>query len=68
MLPDATGIGFVLIFGLVNLVEWPMLISRGLWTPVVATIVLRTLLLVVLLIELVRRCGRTGGEWAAHER
>ena len=67
MLPDMTGIGFVLIFGLVNLAEWPLLISRGLWAPVVATIVLRTLLLVVLLIELVRRCQRIGGAWAAHD-
>jgi hypothetical protein len=55
MLPDATGIGFVLIFGLVNLAEYPVLISRGLWGPVAATIILRTLLLVVLLIELLRR-------------
>ncbi len=58
MMPDTSGIGFVLVFGLVNLAEWPVLISRGLWMPVVATIVLRTLLLVVLLIELVRRCQR----------
>jgi len=55
LMPDASGVGWVLIFGLVNLVEWPVLISRGLWTPVIATIVLRTLLLIVLLIELVRR-------------
>lgn len=55
MMPDTSGIGFVVIFGLVNLVEFPMLISRGLWEPVVITIVLRTLLLIVLLIEFVRR-------------
>ena len=58
MMPDASGIGFVLIFGLVNLAEWPVLISRGLWAPVTVTILLRTLLLVVLLAELVRRCQR----------
>jgi hypothetical protein len=58
MMPDGSGIGFVVIFGLVNLAEWPVLISRGLWTPVIATILLRTLLLIVLLIELVRRCRR----------
>jgi hypothetical protein len=56
MMPDGSGIGFVVVFGLVNLAEWPVLISRGLWTPVIATILLRTLLLIVLLIELVRRC------------
>jgi len=60
MMPDASGIGFVLIFGLVNLAEWPVLISRGLWGPVIVTILMRTLLLVVLLAELVRRCQRIG--------
>ncbi|MGH2594132.1 MAG: glycosyltransferase 87 family protein, partial [Anaerolineae bacterium] len=60
MMPDASGIGFVLIFGLVNLVEWPVLISRDLWELVVVTIMFRTLLLVVLLVEIVRRCERLG--------
>ncbi|HEY4688628.1 MAG TPA: glycosyltransferase family 87 protein [Anaerolineae bacterium] len=60
MMPDRLGIGFVLVFGLVNLAEWPVLISRGLWQAVPATILLRTLLLIVLLIELVRRCQRMG--------
>jgi len=58
MMPDAAGIGFVLIFGLVNLAEWPVLISRRLWGPVVLTIVLRTLLLVVLLLETINRVRR----------
>ena len=59
MIPDTVGIGFVLIFGLVNLAQWPVLIPRGLWQPVIVTIVLRTLLLIILLIELVQRCRLT---------
>lgn len=60
LMPDRSGIGFVLIFGLVNLAEWPVLISRGLWQAVPATILLRTLLLVVLLVKLLRRRQRMG--------
>jgi hypothetical protein len=68
MLPDGSGIGFVLIFSLVNLAEWPVLISRGLWSLVVVTILLRTLLLVVLVAEMMRRMrgapARPGGRFA----
>ena len=55
MMPDAAGIGFVLVFGLANQAEWPALISRGLWGSAAIAIVLRTLLLIVLLLELARR-------------
>ncbi|HLF28656.1 MAG TPA: glycosyltransferase family 87 protein [Anaerolineae bacterium] len=70
MLPNASGIGFVLIFGLINLAEYPVLISRGLWGLVIVTILLRTLLLIVLLIEVVRRCQRmaTDGRGQANKR
>jgi hypothetical protein len=60
LMPDRTGIGFVLVFGLVNLAEWPVLISRNQWSLVVVTILLRTLLLLVLLFELMNRLRSMG--------
>ena len=68
MMPAGRGAGFVLIFGLVNLAEWPVLISRGLWDVVPLMIVLRTLLLLALLVEVVRRCQRAGGASASGRR
>jgi len=57
ILPGNWGIGYVLLFSLVNLAEWPVLIGRGLWEPVTATIILRTVLLVLLAIK-VHQCMR----------
>jgi len=46
----------------------PVLIGRGLWWPVPMMILLRTLLLIVLLIELTKRCRpiEAGREAARH--
>ncbi|HKZ86011.1 MAG TPA: glycosyltransferase 87 family protein [Anaerolineae bacterium] len=68
MAPDTQGIAFVLVLGLVNLAEYPVLIGRGLWWPVPMMILLRTLLLIVLLIELTKRCRpiEAGREAARH--
>jgi hypothetical protein len=54
-LPDAWGIGYVLLFSAVNLAEWPVLIGRELWEPVAATILLRTVLLALLAVKVHQR-------------
>lgn len=53
--PSTRGLLFVLVLGLVNLAEWPLLLSRGLVHTLYVTVTVRTLLLLLLAVELWRR-------------
>ena len=52
VLPLRRGILFIVVLSLVNLAEWPVLLSRGLNEWLYLTITLRTVLFIVLLVEL----------------
>ncbi|MEE8391457.1 MAG: glycosyltransferase 87 family protein [Anaerolineae bacterium] len=55
VLPIQRGVLFILTLSFVNLAEWPVLLSRGLDQWLYLTVPLRTALLVLLLIETVKR-------------
>lgn len=46
---------FIIVLGFVNLLEWPVLLSRGLNQFLPLTIILRTFILAILTVELYRR-------------
>ena len=53
-LPLRRSVLFILVLSFVNLAEWPMFLSRGLNQWLYITVPLRTILLVVLLIDLLQ--------------
>ncbi len=53
--PDREGVLAAVLFSLVNLVEWPLLLSRGLWWGMYITVPLRTLIVAGLLIAFYRQ-------------
>ena len=55
VLPLRRSVLFILVLSFVNLAEWPVLLSRGLFQWLYLTVVLRTALLVLLLVEVRRR-------------
>jgi len=55
VLPLRRSVLFILVFSFVNLAEWPVLLSRGFFQWLYLTVVLRTALLVLLLVEVRRR-------------
>ncbi len=54
-LPLRRAVMFVLVLGFVNVLEWPVILSRGLWELLPLTIVIRTLILALLAWELYRQ-------------
>ena len=52
---------FVVVLGFVNLLEWPVILSRGLAQALPVTIIARTLLFVLLAWELYRQMSRPAG-------
>jgi hypothetical protein len=52
----------VIVLGFVNLLEWPVILSRGLTQALPLTILARTLLFVLLAWELYRQMRRPAGE------
>ncbi len=57
-LPLRRAVLFVLTLGFVNLLEWPVMLSRGLWEWLPLTIAVRTLIFVLLGWELYRQMRR----------
>ncbi len=55
--PDREGILGILIFSLINFIEWPLLLSRGFFWGLYITAPLRTLFLIGLLVAFFRRCS-----------
>lgn len=65
-MPDRTGILLVVILTLVNLLEWPLLLSRGDIWGLWLTVPLRTFLIILTLILLLKvRPGRQSSEGAS---
>jgi hypothetical protein len=58
---------FVLVLGFVNLLEWPVILSRGLAELLPLTIVIRTLLLILLAWELYQQMRKPAILEAPHE-
>lgn len=56
-LPLRRSVLFILVLSVVNLAEWPVFLSRGMDQWLYLTIPLRTLLFILLLVELVQACG-----------
>jgi len=52
-LPLRRSVPFILVLSLVNLAEWPVMLSRGLNQWLYVTVILRTAIFILLLIELV---------------
>jgi hypothetical protein len=55
VLPLQRGVLFILVLSFVNLAEWPVLLSRGLNQWLYLTVALRTVLLILLLVETAKR-------------
>ncbi|HNT53818.1 MAG TPA: hypothetical protein PKG95_03845, partial [Anaerolineaceae bacterium] len=56
MLPEKEAVLLGVTFTLVNLLEWPVLLSRGLFWALPLTIILRALLLLLLAVRFDQRC------------
>lgn len=54
--PNRQGVLVVLVFSILNFLEWPVLISRGMWTGLYLTVILRTLILIGLLVAFYQEC------------
>jgi hypothetical protein len=54
-LPLRRAVMFVIVLGFVNLLEWPVILSRGLWELLPLTVIIRTLIFVLLVWELYRQ-------------
>ena len=54
-LPEKRAVLFIVALGFVNFLEWPVILSRGLNDLLPLTIIIRTLILVVLAIELYQK-------------
>jgi len=53
--PDGHGVLYCLVLGFINFLEWPVILSRGLNRLLMVTVPLRTLLILLLLVEFYRR-------------
>jgi len=53
-LPMRRSLLYILVLTFINLAEWPLLLSRGMNQYLYLTVPLRTVLLAVLLVELIR--------------
>jgi hypothetical protein len=60
--PNRQGVLAILIFSLVNFIEWPLLLSRGLNQGLYLTVTLRTLFLIGLLVAFSQQCHSAQGE------
>jgi hypothetical protein len=60
--PSRTGVLAAITFTLVNLVEWPLLLSRGMWWTLYITAPVRTVMIVGMLIGFWRACRAERGE------
>jgi len=61
--PNGHGVLYCLVLGFVNFLEWPIILSRGLNRLLIVTVPLRTLLVLLLLLEFYRRSrGLKAGE------
>jgi hypothetical protein len=49
--PNGHGVLYCLVLGFVNFLEWPLALSRGLNRLLIVTVPLRTLLMLLLLLE-----------------
>jgi len=58
--PNGHGVLYCLVLGFVNLLEWPVILSRGLNHLLILTIPLRTGLLILMLIEFYQAMRKTG--------
>ena len=59
-LPLRRAVMFTLVLGFVNLLEWPVMLSRGLWEWLPLTVIIRTLILILLAWELYQQQRRRG--------
>jgi hypothetical protein len=50
---------FIIVLGFVNFVEWPVILSRGMHQLLLVTILARTLILILLALELYQVFSRT---------
>ena len=55
-LPERRAVLFIIALGFINFLEWPVILSRGLNSLLPITIIARTLLLILLAVELYRPC------------
>jgi hypothetical protein len=51
-LPVRRAVLFIIVLGFINFLEWPVILSRGLTDLLPVTIIIRTLILILLLVEL----------------
>ncbi len=58
--PNGHGVLYCLVLGFVNFLEWPVILSRGLNHLLVVTVPLRTLLVLLLLLEFYRQSRVNG--------
>jgi hypothetical protein len=63
VLPEREGVLMAITFVLINLLEWPVLLSRGYTWGLWLTIPLRSLLLVLLAVEFWRLAGSMASKW-----
>jgi hypothetical protein len=54
--PSREGILAVLLFGVINFLEWPVMLSRGITWGLYVTVLLRTLFIVGMLVAFFRQC------------
>jgi hypothetical protein len=64
-LPEKRAVLFIIVLGFINFLEWPIILSRGLNTLLPLTIIARTFVFILLVLELYRRLVRPAGETAA---
>ncbi|HMR65159.1 MAG TPA: glycosyltransferase family 87 protein [Anaerolineae bacterium] len=57
--PEKRAILFIIVLGFINFLEWPVILSRGLNQLLPITIIARTLVFVLLAVELFNILGRT---------
>jgi len=53
--PNGHGVLYCLVLGFINFLEWPVILSRGLNHLLIVTVPLRTLLMILLLLEFYRQ-------------
>ena len=67
-LPEKRAVLFIIVLGFVNFLEWPVILSRGLNDFLPVTILIRTLILILLAIELYQKLTYQTGERVVVER
>jgi hypothetical protein len=69
-LPVNRGLLFVIVLGFVNLLEWPVILSRGLTDLLPLTVIIRTVIFIILAIDLYQRLRKSASPrflWALPE-